>query len=284
MKKVSATLIIAMFAVAVYVIGCGGGSTITTPLCGNGSIESGETCDDGNITAGDGCSSSCQVETTGNISGTFTTGSISAYDVSNTNSGSYGGTINVSNITLKLDNTSYEATTDSSGGFLFSSIPAGTYDIKIGAVYGPQVTVTAGNTATASVVFCSQMSKNATSRMVQQVITPLSLQNIHNYPNPFNVAAGTSFNADVVSGDGSISFAMDVYDLSGVNVTTLNNVLNFGTYVACSDCDPSGSGVPLFQWTSGLNVLSSGVYLYFLDASDLTNGTTSSHKSCLIFE
>jgi cysteine-rich repeat protein len=37
------------------------------PVCGNGELEASEECDDGNTTSGDGCSSTCGIESTGDL-------------------------------------------------------------------------------------------------------------------------------------------------------------------------------------------------------------------------
>jgi hypothetical protein len=108
-----------------------------------------------------------------------------------------------------------------------------------------------------------------------QVVTPLQLANVHTYPNPWDTTQDVplKFAADAAAGDGSILVDIKIYDIRGGHVATIQNVVTGG---GAGGYASENNAVTLANWTpcnfTG-TPLASGVYLYFLHATDLTNGT-----------
>ena len=107
-----------------------------------------------------------------------------------------------------------------------------------------------------------------------QAVTPLQLLNVHTYPNPWRTTDGVPvrFAADAAAGDGSILVDIKIYDIRGSMVTTVQNVV-----AKAGAAYPTTNGaVTLAEWNAvnrAGSPLASGVYLYYLQATDLTNGT-----------
>ena len=102
-------------------------------------------------------------------------------------------------------------------------------------------------------------------------ITPLQLANVHTYPNPRRTTDGVPvrFAADAVAGDGAILVDIKIYDIRGSHVATVQNLVD-ATY------PQENNGVTIATWNAvnhGGRPLASGVYLYYLHATDTTNGT-----------
>ena len=115
-----------------------------------------------------------------------------------------------------------------------------------------------------------------------QAVTPLQLLNVHTYPNPWRTTDGVPvrFAADAAAGDGSILVDIKIYDIRGSMVTTVQNVV-----AKAGAAYPTTNGaVTLAEWNAvnrAGSPLASGVYLYYLQATDLTNGTEVTHKGKL---
>ena len=109
-------------------------------------------------------------------------------------------------------------------------------------------------------------------------ITPLQLANIHTYPNPWRTTDGTPlrFAADAAAGDGPIAVDIKVYDIRGAIVASINTVVAKTGAGYTTDNAASGNPVILAEWdarnTAG-RPLASGVYLYYIQATDTVNGT-----------
>jgi len=102
-------------------------------------------------------------------------------------------------------------------------------------------------------------------------ITPLQLPNVHTYPNPWRTTDGVplTFAADDAKGDSSILIDIKIYDIRGSLVASINNTVD-ASYPKEFD------GVTLAAWDAtnqAGRALASGVYLYYLYATDSANGT-----------
>ncbi len=113
----------------------------------------------------------------------------------------------------------------------------------------------------------------------------MHLANPHTYPNPwrsssgdvvyFNIDAGSTFNTQAEGADGTLLVNIDIYDVAGKHVRTVNNTVtglatlngSFDTAAASN----SSRGLDLAQWdmrnTAG-RMVASGVYLYQMTVRD----------------
>ena len=116
-----------------------------------------------------------------------------------------------------------------------------------------------------------------------QVVRELHLSNPHTYPNPwhlgdgmiyFNIDGDSSFNTQAEGAAGNLQVTVNIYDIRGKHVKTVNNTLTgLATLAGAIDgsLSSSGRGVDLASWdatnNAGRNV-ASGVYLYHISVSD----------------
>lgn len=212
----------------------------------------------------------------GAASGLLSVSGIMEYSSASVSLGSYTGAVSLSGIEVTATpyetGTSYTATTNAQGGFSFSNIPVGSYQLMIGMLYGPSFTVSlGGNTALSELNLCSGMS---------QPPTYLSLTGVHNYPNPWTSTSGNIvFSAapeSTYTEGGTIQVGVDVYSLAGALEKTVS-ATHTGTIPAAN------GALSLATWdgiTSGTNYIGSGVYVYVVTANDGIYETNV--NSCMI--
>lgn len=246
----------------------------------------------------------------GSSSGMLTVTNIPTYSTTNTLTGAYAGQISLSGITIELTGTTYTTTTDSSGNFAFGNLPEGTYQIKIGNLYGPQFAIKSGvNTTIPTFNYCSNMSETTDSRSASQSlvldatasldfryaaalgkIVPLYLINLHTYPNPYvsGTASQIAFSVDDVGGQGIVGITAKIYDIKGNSIVTVYGQLNkIGNDEYSDYIKDTNNGYRLAVWNVQNSVGSEippGVYLYLLSGEDMTNHSTVTRSSCIVKE